>query len=121
MIARRLKCEIRCAPAHEVVEHHARAFEVGDDAVDERRDHRDVARFASLHLVRFVADGDHFAVTLLTATTDGSSTTTPRPRTAMSVLADPIRWPLSLRRAFRRAVRLMSLPVLPIKDMPELA
>ncbi len=55
--------EMRCAAAcfpDEVVQHRSRSLKIGDDAVNERRQHRDVARFAALHLVSFNADGDHF-------------------------------------------------------------
>ena len=45
----------------EVIQHRARSFEVSNDAVDQRRDHCDVARFATLHLVRFIADRDNLA------------------------------------------------------------
>src|SRR6185369_4005608 len=57
------KTAARCPD--EVVEHGPRSFKIGDDTVNERRNHGDIARLASLHLVRFVADRDDFAGNLV--------------------------------------------------------
>src|SRR5688572_32094262 len=56
-------------------------------------------------------------LTLLTATTDGSSITTPRPRTAMIELADPISIAIESETKLRRPLRLRKVLVLPINDI----
>ena len=56
--------EVRDAAARapdELVEHALRPLEVGDDAVHQRVDERDVARLAPVHLVRLAPDGDDLA------------------------------------------------------------
>jgi len=47
--------------AHQVGQHRAGPFEVGDDAVDQRSNNVDVARLAPVHLPCLLADGDHFS------------------------------------------------------------
>ena len=51
--------------ADEVVEDLLRALEVGDDAVDQRRDELHVARLAPLHVVGLAPDGDDLARNLV--------------------------------------------------------
>src|ERR1043165_4957585 len=60
-------------------------------------------------------------VTLLTATTDGSSTTTPRPRTAMIVLAEPMSIAIESETRFLRALRPRKVLVLPMNDIKNIA
>src|SRR5260370_37850693 len=50
---------------HEVVEHRARSFKVGHNAIDQRRNDRDVARLSSLHLSRFITDSNNFTGNLV--------------------------------------------------------
>src|SRR5215218_3107966 len=56
-------------------------------------------------------------VILLTATTDGSSTTIPRPRTAMIVLAEPISIAIESETRFWRASRPRRVLVFPMNDI----
>src|SRR5215213_7456949 len=57
--------------------------------------------------------------TLLTATTDGSSTTTPRPRTAMMVLAEPMSIAIESETRFWRTLRPRRVLVFPMNDIKE--
>src|SRR5689334_8198919 len=54
---------------------------------------------------------------LLTATTDGSSTTMPRPRTAMIVLAEPMSIAIESETRFWRALRPRRVLVFPMNDI----
>src|SRR5262245_34383938 len=58
-------------------------------------------------------------VILLIATTEGSSTTTPRPRTAIIVLADPISIAIESETRFRSALRPINEPVLAMIDIKQ--
>src|ERR1044071_4372299 len=53
-----------CFP-DEVVQHRARSFEVRHHTIDERSNNGDVARFAALHLVSFVAAADDFTLAFI--------------------------------------------------------
>ena len=88
---------------YKVFEHCTGSFKIGDDSIDEWRNHHYVASFTTLHLARLVADRTHTPVTLLTATKEGSSTTTPRPRTATIVPADPMSIAIESETRLRRA------------------
>src|SRR6185369_957887 len=59
-------------------------------------------------------------VTLLTATTDGSSTTMPRPRTEMIVLAEPMSIAIESETRFLRALRPRRVLVFPMNDIKKL-
>jgi hypothetical protein len=65
----------------EVAEHLLADLEVGDDAVLQRPDGLDVAGRAADHPLGLGAHGERAAVRTLTATTDGSLSTMPRPGT----------------------------------------
>src|SRR5689334_22080894 len=54
---------------------------------------------------------------LLTATSDGSSTTIPRPRTAMIVLAEPMSIAIESETRFWRALRPRRVLVFPMNDI----
>src|SRR6185295_19319771 len=56
-------------------------------------------------------------VILLTATTDGSSTTMPRPRTAIIVLAEPMSIAIESETRFWRALRPRRVLVFPMNDI----
>ena len=62
----------------------------------------------ALHLVGFLPDATTSPVSLLTATTDGSSTTIPRPRTAMIVLADPMSIAIESETRLRSVLKRMN-------------
>jgi hypothetical protein len=55
-------------------------------------------------------------VVLLTATTEGSSTTTPRPRTAMIVLADPMSIAIESETRLRSASKPINARVFRMKE-----
>ena len=76
-------------PADEVPQHLLGHLEVGDHAVAQGPDRRDRRRRAADHPLGVVADGVHLARAESTATTDGSDTTIPWPRTNTSVFAVP--------------------------------
>src|SRR5689334_11551703 len=48
-----------------MVQHCARSFKIGDNTVNERGDHRNVSRLTTLHLVRFIPDGNYFTSDLV--------------------------------------------------------
>ena len=91
-------------PADEVPQHLLGDLEVRDHAMAQGPDRRDRRRRAADHPLGVVADRVHLTVDESTATTDGSDTTIPWPRTNTRVFAVP------------RSIAMSRLPARPIDE-----
>src|SRR6266849_5494180 len=98
-------------------QHQLGSFKVRDYAVQQRRNHGNIAGLSAVHLLCFQPDRDYFTSGCINGNSDGSSTTTPRPRTSMIVDPDPMSIAIESETRLRKAPSPVNAAVLFINDI----